>query len=117
MRAVSILIAEFFVAGGLHDFYAGPVGVQFIGNDAGQSSSAAAAHFREVRNGVNGAIGIDRQIDAWRERTFQRDVRDSVGSAYSAAGGGNFSWQISRCEYERACTHHGAQNVAPAASS
>src|SRR5260221_7768723 len=113
MRAVSILIAKFFVAGGLHDFYAGPVGVQFIGNDAGQSGSAAAAHFGAVRNGVNGASGIDRQIDAWRERTFQRDVRDSVRSANSAARGENFSWQISRCEHERSGTDHAAQKVAP----
>src|SRR4030095_6804514 len=86
VRAVGVLVAVFFIADGLHDFYAIPVGVQFVGDDAGKSSLAAAAHFGAMSDGVDSAVSVDREIDARRERTCERDVGDAMGSAGSCAG-------------------------------
>src|SRR5215467_2386724 len=70
VRAIRVLIAVLFVTYCLYDFYAIPVGVEFVGNDAGQGGLAAAAHFRAMRDGVDGAVGVDGEINARRQRAF-----------------------------------------------
>src|ERR1041384_5996729 len=53
MGTVGILVAVFFVTDGLADFHAVPVGVEFVGDDAGKSGLGAAAHFGAVGDGVD----------------------------------------------------------------
>ena len=59
MRAVRILRAVAFVAEGLFEFHALPVGIQFIGQNQRHGSAAGRAHFRAMGDDVDCSVGID----------------------------------------------------------
>jgi hypothetical protein len=97
----------------LNDFYAVPIGIKLIGDDAWESGLAAAAHFGAMRDGVDSAVGVDREVDAGRQRTFESDVGNAVGSAGRRSCGESFGWKVASGEDEGARAHHAAQKVAP----
>src|ERR1700751_3361053 len=59
MRTVGILIAVSRVTDRLIDFYASPVGIQFVGNDQGQSGSDYSSHFRSMRDNPDSSVRLD----------------------------------------------------------
>src|SRR5207245_1319400 len=71
-RAVSILIAVFYVAVGLNDLDALPVGVEFVGQHHRQAGLDAGAHLRAVGNDRHQPGIIDADIDVGREAQFRR---------------------------------------------
>src|SRR5215475_6300288 len=71
MRAVGILVAIFFVAGSLDDFYALPVGIEFVGCNQRNSGAAAASHFAAVRDDENSSVGVDCEPNVGRKRALQ----------------------------------------------
>src|SRR6266581_1912884 len=56
MRAVGILIAVLFIAGGLHEFHPRPVRIELIRHDARQRRPAPASHFRAMRDDVRSSV-------------------------------------------------------------
>src|SRR5262249_53410109 len=110
---VGVLVAVLFIAHRLHDFHSIPVGVEFVSDDAGKSGLAAAAHFGAVRDGVDRAVGVDREVGARRGRSLQCDVGDTVRSAGSrgSPGGGSYGGKVTRGKDERAGADHATEKV------
>src|ERR1700758_3073174 len=59
MRTVGVLIAISRVADRLIEFYALPVGVQFVGHDQGQSGSNYSSHFRAMSDNPDPSVRLD----------------------------------------------------------
>ena len=62
--SIGILRTVLDVANSLNDGDSVPVRFQFIGNDHGQTGTAACTHFRTVSHDLNRAVGLDAKIDA-----------------------------------------------------
>jgi hypothetical protein len=62
-RAVGVLVAVARVADALRDFHARPIGVELVGGHHRQRRSNAGPHLRSVRHDVDGAVGIDPEIN------------------------------------------------------
>ena len=77
----------------------------------GRAVPAAAAHFGAVRDGVNGAVGVDGEIDAGRERALECDVGDSVSSGGSVRGGQRHGWKVACGQHESAGTEQSAEKI------
>src|SRR5579864_6316695 len=59
MRTVGVLIAVSRVTDRLIDFYALPVGIQFVGHDQGQGGSNYSSHFRAMRDNPDSSVRLD----------------------------------------------------------
>src|ERR1700746_3536466 len=59
MRTVGVLIAVSRVTDRLIDFYAPPVGIQFVGDHQGQSGSNYGSHFRAMSDNPDTSVRLD----------------------------------------------------------
>src|ERR1700746_261033 len=59
MGTVGVLIAVSRVTDRLIDFYALPVGIQFVGHDQGQSGSNYSSHFRAMSDNPDCSVRLD----------------------------------------------------------
>src|SRR5246127_5734909 len=59
VRTVGVLIAVSRVTDGLIEFYALPIGVQFVGHDQGQSGSNYSSHFGAMSDNPDCSVRLD----------------------------------------------------------
>ena len=113
MGTVGILIAVFFIAGGLHNFHARPVGIKFVGYDAGQSRFASAAHLGAVGNDIYSAVGVDGEINVGMQRgIFHR--RNGVGGYWTGSCRKDGLRRPANGEYQRAGAEQALQKFTAA---